>query len=281
MIEIIEREQPSLWPLSADTGSFRIWGKPLRKLQKERLAALPGNVRWRVDFWADDVLLERLFTCPAWEVRSRSGELLAEADGNGKKSSFPVEGIMIRYPWDFLALHERLKETVSIIAENKGLIRSGCTIDGLLIADEGTVILPGVYVEGTCVIGKNCKIGPNAYLRGPVCIGDKCHVGQAVELKNCILGDHVSVGHLSYAGDSIFADNVNFGAGTIIGNLRHDGADHRSMVDGVLVSTGRRKFGAIIGSGVHTGIHTSIYPGRKLGPGGETRPGEIVAHDKL
>lgn len=53
------------------------------------------------------------------------------------------------------------------------------------------------------------------------------------------------------------------------------------MVDGELVDTGRRKFGAIVGDGVHTGIHTAIYPGRKLWPGACTRPGEIVARDLL
>ncbi len=30
---------------------------------------------------------------------------------------------------------------------------------------------------------------------------------------------------------------------------------------------------------MHTGIHTSIYPGRKLGPGVSTLPGEIVKPD--
>ena len=35
----------------------------------------------------------------------------------------------------------------------------------------------------------------------------------------------------------------------------------------------------IIGDGVHTGINTSIYPGRKLWPHTTTRPGEIVQHD--
>jgi bifunctional UDP-N-acetylglucosamine pyrophosphorylase/glucosamine-1-phosphate N-acetyltransferase len=51
------------------------------------------------------------------------------------------------------------------------------------------------------------------------------------------------------------------------------------MIDGQLIDTGRRKFGAIIGDAVHTGIHTSIYPGRKIGPNGSTRPGDIVQHD--
>jgi UDP-N-acetylglucosamine diphosphorylase / glucose-1-phosphate thymidylyltransferase / UDP-N-acetylgalactosamine diphosphorylase / glucosamine-1-phosphate N-acetyltransferase / galactosamine-1-phosphate N-acetyltransferase len=30
---------------------------------------------------------------------------------------------------------------------------------------------------------------------------------------------------------------------------------------------------------VHTGIHTSIYPGRKIWPGKSTLPGAIVARD--
>ena len=47
----------------------------------------------------------------------------------------------------------------------------------------------------------------------------------------------------------------------------------------MLVDTGRRKFGAIIGAGVHTGINTSLYPGRKVGPGASTRPGEVVDRD--
>jgi len=46
-----------------------------------------------------------------------------------------------------------------------------------------------------------------------------------------------------------------------------------------LLDTGRRKFGAIVGDHVHTGIHTSIYPGRKLWPNTSTRPGEIVQRD--
>ena len=41
----------------------------------------------------------------------------------------------------------------------------------------------------------------------------------------------------------------------------------------------RRKFGAIIGKDVHTGIHTSIYPGRKIWAGMNTRPGDIIQQD--
>ena len=100
-----------------------------------------------------------------------------------------------------------------------------------------------------------------------------------MELKHSILLDKTNVGHLSYVGDSVLGEKVNFGAGTIISNLRHDGRPHRSMVAGELIDTGRRKFGAIIGDGVHTGIHTSIYPGRKIWPGLTTRPAAVVDRD--
>jgi bifunctional UDP-N-acetylglucosamine pyrophosphorylase/glucosamine-1-phosphate N-acetyltransferase len=79
----------------------------------------------------------------------------------------------------------------------------------------------------------------------------------------------------------VLGERVNFGAGTMISNLRHDGANHRSMVAGALVDTGRRKFGAIIADHVHTGINTVIYPGRKLWPHTSTRPGAIVQRDVM
>lgn len=183
----------------------------------------------------------------------------------------------LKNSWQLLDLHaEAVAANKSWDGNSPAQLDDGARIS----VGEGTKILPGVYVEGDVVIGKNCKIGPNCYLRGPISVGDDCHVGQAVELKNTILGDGVSVGHLSYVGDSILGPGVNFGAGTITSNLRHDGTNHATMVDGELVDTGRRKLGAIVGPNVHTGIHTSLYPGRKLGPDTTTLPGEVVSRDK-
>jgi acetyltransferase-like isoleucine patch superfamily enzyme len=194
------------------------------------------------------------------------------------KTTADDECIFARYPWDILALNETL---VGALGENeiKGIIREKVTIDGFVKLGRNSVILPGVYIEGNVVIGENCKIGPNCYIRGNTAIGSGCHVGQAVEVKNSILMDNVSIGHLSYCGDSIICPGTNFGAGTLTANFRHDGKHHRSMINGELVDTGRRKFGAVIGNGVHTGIHTSIYPGRKIWPGKSTRPGDVVQKD--
>jgi bifunctional UDP-N-acetylglucosamine pyrophosphorylase/glucosamine-1-phosphate N-acetyltransferase len=191
------------------------------------------------------------------------------------KSSF-----LIRYPWDFLGANE---QAVSSLTENliEGDIHPSAVIEGVIHLGSGTRILPGVYIEGNVVIGSNCKIGPNCYIRGNTSIGDGCHIGQSVEIKNCIILSKTNVGHLSYVGDSVLGEGVNFGAGTTTSNLRHDGKNHSSVVNGKLMDTGRRKFGTIVGDRVHTGINTSIYPGRKLWPHTTTLPGEIVRQDIL
>ena len=194
-------------------------------------------------------------------------------------STFPAaSSFIIRYPWDFLRANELF---ISALSGNsiQGQVHPSAVIEGILHLGPGTRILPGVFIEGNVVIGANCKIGPNCYIRGNTSIGDNCHIGQSVEIKNCLILSNTNVGHLSYIGDSVLGEKVNLGAGTTTSNLRHDGKNHRSMVGGVLVDTGRRKFGTIIGDGVHTGINTSIYPGRKLWPNTSTRPAEVVQHD--
>lgn len=186
----------------------------------------------------------------------------------------------VGYPWHILEANEfflrKIKRSV------KGRIEKGAKIIGPIQVGKGTVIRSGSYIEGPVVIGSNCKIGPNCYVRGSTTIGDNCKVANnAVEVKNSVIGDNTNISHLSYVADSVIGDGVNFAAGTIVANLRHDNANVKTMVQGKLIDTGRRKFGTIVGDGVKTGIKTIIYPGRKLWPGVRTLPGEIIKEDKV
>ena len=184
----------------------------------------------------------------------------------------------IVYPWDLLRANaEALAGMTGDRIE--GQVAASVTIDGHLALGRDSRILPGVYIEGRVAIGSGCKIGPNCYLRGSTSIGDHCHIGQAVEIKNSIVLARTGIGHLSYCGDSVIGERVNFGAGTITANFRHDGGTHRALVAGRLVDTGVRKLGTVLGDDVHTGIHTSIYPGRKIWPGLSTLPGAVVHRD--
>jgi len=237
------------------------------------------------DSWLSDSLLEELAakSTPV-AVTNHTGDPLAwisssqEPCGNAPALTADESTFQILYPWDLLRLSEIL--VPDSIQESRALAKPyGVAVDGRLVVGSNTRFLPGVYIEGDVVIGNDCKIGPNCYIRGRTSIGNNCRVGQAVEIKNSVVLSNTAIGHLSYCGDSIVGEKVNFGAGTIIANFRHDGGNHKSMVGDHLLDTGRRKFGAVIGDGVHTGIHTSIYPGRKLWPGVSTLPGQVVKQD--
>lgn len=229
--------------------------------------------------WISRVDAEVLLHSDYQTLIDASGQALAwKSDSPNENTLLATTSLLLQHSWDLLKANE---DYVANLLENHilGDVHPAAHIDGIVHIGQGTRILPGVYIEGNVVIGENCKIGPNCYLRGSTSIGDGCHIGQGVEIKNSIILAKTSIGHLSYVGDSVIGHKVNFGAGTVTSNLRHDGKNHRTVVAGELIDTGRRKFGAIIGDNVHTGINTSIYPGRKIFQGASTIPGEIVKHD--
>lgn len=185
--------------------------------------------------------------------------------------------IPISCSWNLLDANEfllkKLKRKIS------GRIEKNVTLKGSVVVGKGTLIESGSRIEGPVYIGKNCQIGPNSYIRPSTSIQDNCKVGQAVEIKNSVIGSNTKIPHLSYVGDSIIGENCNLAAGTIIANLRHDGQNIKTWINGAFVDTGRRKFGTIIGDNVKTGVGTLVYPGRKIWPNKTTLPGEIVKKD--
>lgn len=177
-------------------------------------------------------------------------------------------------PFDILALNELfLKE---IKGENKGKIEDGVTIKGDVVIGKNSIIKSGAYIEGPVVIGENCKIGPNCYIRAHTSIGNNCVVGNAVEIKNSVIMNSTHIGHLSYVGDSIIGENCNFGAGTKIANLRLDDKNVKVKINGKLIDTKRRKFGAVVGDNVKTGLDVIINPGRIINSNTSIMPGSMV-----
>lgn len=257
--------------------------KPLGELQKRQLEKVTVDIDITLNgaAWVCDATLVKLAAATtATAVKDKAGNTLAWAKCDDPQSAEKTinagDGdLYLKYPWDLLRLNELLLANL----QGDEINFEGVHVNGNVVVGEGSVLLPGVYIEGNVLIGKNSKIGPNCYIRGFTTIGDGCHIGNAVEVKNSILYDGASVGHLSYCGDTILGNKVNFGAGTITSNFRHDGKNHRSMVCGELLDTGRRKFGSIMGDNVHTGINTSMYPGRKIWANCSTLPGAVVKYD--
>ncbi|MGA9400379.1 bifunctional sugar-1-phosphate nucleotidylyltransferase/acetyltransferase [Haladaptatus sp.] len=181
-------------------------------------------------------------------------------------------------PWELLEANEwKIGELERDIS---GDVSDGSTITGDVVVEEGATVKSGVVIEGPALIRSDATIGPNAYIRGATLVDEGAKVGHSVEVKNSVLSPGATVGHLSYVGDSVLGRNVNFGAGTNVANLRHDGKSVKHTVKGDRVSTGRRKFGVVVGDNVKTGINTSLYPGVTLSEGAMTLPNEEVSRDK-
>ncbi|HJJ50915.1 MAG TPA: sugar phosphate nucleotidyltransferase, partial [Methanocorpusculum sp.] len=199
-------------------------------------------------------------------------DALTDYISNGKLTAYPLSVWMdVGYPWDMLNANEHLLETIS--GEVDGIIEENVVIKGQLILGKGSVIKSGTYIEGPCIIGENTVVGPNAYLRPGTTVGNNCHIGHAVEIKNSIIFDDTKIPHYNYIGDSVIGSRCNFGAGTKIANLRHD---HGSVKVGG-ISTGRKKFGAVIGDDVLFGINCSINTGSSIGSGTKVAPHTLIS----
>lgn len=130
---------------------------------------------------------------------------------------------------------------------------------------EGTIIEPGAYIKGPCIIGKHCHIRHGAYIRGHVIVGDHAVIGHTTEIKHSILLNHAHAAHFAYVGDSIIGNHVNLGAGTKCANLRLNGDAIIVHTPKESISTGLRKFGAIIGDGSQIGCNVVMNPGTIVG----------------
>jgi UDP-N-acetylglucosamine diphosphorylase/glucosamine-1-phosphate N-acetyltransferase len=181
------------------------------------------------------------------------------------------EWIDVGRPWDLLFANELLFQNLE--CENEGFVEPFATIEGDVKIGRGSIVRNGAYIMGPAIIGERCEIGPNCCIRPSTCIGNGVKIGNAVEVKNSLIMDDSRIGHLSYVGDSIIGQRCNFGAGTLVANLRFD--EKPIKVAGV--HTGRRKLGVIMGDDVHTGINSMINVGTSIGPGSIIGVGALAA----
>jgi UDP-N-acetylglucosamine diphosphorylase/glucosamine-1-phosphate N-acetyltransferase len=191
--------------------------------------------------------------------------------GKGEVTGYPLSfWLDVGYPWDLLEANAMLLQDWTF--EREGTVEPGAVLEGDVAVGPGSVVRAGTVIEGPCVIGRDCRIGPHAYLRGPTSIGNGCHVGHCSEVKNSVILAGTKIPHFNYVGDSIIGSSCNLGAGTKIANLRND----RAPVKACGRSTGRVKFGAIVGDGVSFGINCSVNAGSVVGSNSRFAPQSYV-----
>lgn len=153
------------------------------------------------------------------------------------------------------------------------------TVKGNVVIGANTIIKAGTYIEGPVYIGSNCEIGPNVHVRPYSAIGNFCKLGNSSEIKESILMDHSALPHLSYIGDSLIGEYVNFGCGTICANVRLDKTPISMVIKDKKVATGRKKMGAVVGDNVSFGIQVSVMPGKTIGANSQIGSSVIVTED--
>jgi bifunctional UDP-N-acetylglucosamine pyrophosphorylase/glucosamine-1-phosphate N-acetyltransferase len=189
----------------------------------------------------------------------------------------PEEWFDVGRPWNLLEANHRV--LIKQKPEIKATIEEGVHLSGSINVAEGTRLRSGTYIEGPVFIGEGCDIGPNCYIRSHTSIGKDARIGNGCEIKNSIIMNNVSIGHLSYVGDSVIGENSNLGAGSIIANFRFDGNSIKMMIKGEVVDSNKEKLGTIMGDDVRTGINASIMPGVKIGPRSWIGPNIVVYKD--
>ena len=143
-------------------------------------------------------------------------------------------------------------------------------------AAKSAVIFPTAYLNGPVIIGKNTEVRHGAFIRGSALVGDSAVVGNSKELKNVILFNNVQVPHYNYVGDSILGYRSHMGAGSITSNVKSDKTLVTVKYQGEKITTGLKKFGAILGDCVEVGCNSVLNPGSVICPNSNIYPLSMV-----
>lgn len=176
------------------------------------------------------------------------------------------------YPWEALA---GLEEFIAELGKQLPREEYG-QIGEQIWAAKSAVIAPTASITGPAIIGKDTQVRHCAFIRGSALIGDSCVVGNSTELKNVILFDHVQVPHYNYVGDSILGFRSHMGAGSITSNVKSDKTLVTVKGEGILVETGLKKMGAMLGDHVEVGCNSVLNPGTVIGRNTNIYPTSMV-----
>lgn len=177
----------------------------------------------------------------------------------------------VAYPWEALPKIKAFAEALG-----RGLGAGYREIAPGVWAHETAKIAATASIEGPCVIDEGAEIRHCAYIRGSAIVGKGAVVGNSTELKNCVIFDGAQVPHYNYVGDSVLGYKAHMGAGSILSNVKADKKNIVVKAEGILIETGLRKFGAVLGDGAEIGCNAVLNPGTVIGRRGQVYPTSSV-----
>lgn len=180
----------------------------------------------------------------------------------------------VGYPWDLITATENLlREVNSTIISKDAEISPRTIIEGPVIIDSKAVIDHNAIVRGPVYIGRNVYVGTGSLIRNYASIERDSIIGAYAEISRSIIQPGVSIGRLSFVGDSVVGMNSVIEPSVTTLNVLPSGVEvsrlHPVKIRGKTLS----KLGAIIGNNSRVRAHTKIYPGTII-KSNETYPKE-------
>lgn len=133
-------------------------------------------------------------------------------------------------------------------------------------------IAPTIAMGGPMIICAKAEVRQAAFLRGRVIIGEGAVIGNSCEIKNSIIFDGAQVPHFNYVGDTIMGYKAHLGAGAVTSNVKSDKSLVKVHAEDGDVTTGFKKFGAILGDFVEVGCNSVMNPGTVIGRNSNVYP---------
>ena len=184
------------------------------------------------------------------------------------------------HPWDVLPL---IKEFILKVIPTLGDEYE--EVEENVYVHKEAKIAKSAYIVGPTIICKGAEVRHCAYIRGSVIVGENSIVGNSTEVKNAIIFNNVQCPHYNYVGDSVLGEYAHTGAGVILSNVKSDKKNIKITIDGEVIATGLRKFGAIIGDHVEVGCNSVLCPGTVIFPNTNiyplTRVRGVIGENKI
>jgi len=154
-----------------------------------------------------------------------------------------------------------LKQTL-----NLGIVDEFVSITGPVHIGAGSHIHPHVTIEGPVIIGENVSVRSGAQIRNHAYIGSDCVIGHGADIKRslCLNGAKMQDG--TFVGDSVIGAGARVGSGAILANRKFNQSEVSIKTqDGILLPTGRKFLGALMGRFSRLGANVVLSPGTVIG----------------
>ena len=164
-------------------------------------------------------------------------------------------------------MHNKLLKDGSFIAKSAE-ISDKVTITGSVYISNNVQIKSGTTLYGPVYIGPNAFIGTNSLIRHNTSIGNGVAIGFGVEVRNSIIFSNTNIGRLSFIGDSVIGQNVEFRASIQTSNMPLSLEGDKTIyvnAGGESLPVPFEKFGTLIGNDCLLSNNVSIYAGKTIG----------------